>query len=162
MSAEEFLQRMFGTLPELFKDEAQLRDIWSKPDTRRKLLEELKEKGFAKQQLEEFQKVLHAENSDIYDVLAHVSFHTSMIDRIARAESAKIHLKNYNSKQQEFLNFVLSKYINSGVYELDESKLTPLLILKYKAIPDAKKELGDIASIRNTFLGFQSYLYNMG
>jgi type I restriction enzyme R subunit len=39
-------------------------------------------------------------------------------------------------------------------------KLTPLLILKYKALPDAKKELGDIASIRNTFISFQSYLYD--
>jgi len=54
----------------------------------------------------------------------------------------------------------LNKYIYSGVYELDESKLTPLLILKYKALPDAKKELGDIASIRNTFIGFQTYLYD--
>jgi len=49
--------------------------------------------------------------------------------------------------------------VYSGVEELDDSKLKPLLELKYKAIDDAKRELGDIATIRNTFIGFQGYLY---
>ena len=159
ISAEEFLQTMFGALPELFKSENELREIWIRPDTRKKLLEELKEKGFAKEQLEEFQKILHAENSDLYDVLAYVAFHSSIIERSARAENAKVHLHNYDAKQQEFLNFVLKQYVNAGVEELDEAKLKPLLELKYKAIDDAKRELGDIASIRNTFIGFQGYLY---
>ena len=159
ISSEEYLQNLFGALPEIFKSENELRAIWSRPDTRKKLLEELKEKGFAKQQLEEFQKVLHAENSDLYDVLAYVSFHSTIVQRTQRAENAKFYLSNYDAKQQEFLNFVLNKYVSSGVYELDEEKLSPLLLLKYNAITDAKKELGDIASIRNTFIGFQTHLY---
>jgi len=146
-------------LPALFKHENELREIWSRPNTRKKLLDELKEKGFAKEQLEEFQKVLHAENSDLYDVLAYVAFHSTIIERTIRADNAKIHLGSYDAKQQEFLNFVLKQYINSGVYELDEDKLSPLLLLKYNAITDAKRELGDIATIRNTFIGFQPYLY---
>ncbi|MCX6351110.1 MAG: DEAD/DEAH box helicase family protein, partial [Bacteroidetes bacterium] len=48
ISAEEFLQSMFGIIPELFKSEDELRKIWSKPDTRKRLLEELADKGFAK------------------------------------------------------------------------------------------------------------------
>ena len=151
---------MFGTLPELFKSENELREIWSRPDTRKKLWEELKEKGFTKGQLEEFQKVLHAENSDLYDVLAYVAFHSSIIERSASADHSKIHLHTYNTKQQEFLNFVLKQYVTSGVYELGIDKLTPLLVLKYKAISDAKRELGGIDSIRNTFAGFQSFLYD--
>ncbi|MCC9168654.1 type I restriction-modification enzyme R subunit C-terminal domain-containing protein [Pontibacter harenae] len=103
--------------------------------------------------------MLHAENSDLYDVLAYVAFHASIIDRDIRANNAKIHLKNYNPKQQEFLNFVLKQYVKSGVEELDDAKLSQLLLLKYSAIADAKKELGEISSIRNTFIGFQSYLY---
>jgi len=160
ISSEEYLQNLFGALPEIFKSENELREIWSRPDTRKKLLEELKEKGFAKEQLEEFQKVLHAENSDLYDVLAYVAFHSTIVERTQRAENAKLHLGNYDAKQQEFLNFVLNKYVSSGVYELDEEKLSPLLLLKYNAITDAKKELGDIASIRNTFIGFQTHLYS--
>jgi len=159
ISAEEFLQSLFGALPELFKSEDELRTIWSKPDTRKKLLEELTEKGFAKQQLTEFQKILNAENSDMYDVLAYIAFHSDILERTDRADRAKIHLGNYVPKQQEFLNFVLSQYVKQGVEELDDTKISDLLILKYHAIADAKKELGDIASIRNTFIGFQSYLY---
>ncbi|MBK9480873.1 MAG: DEAD/DEAH box helicase family protein [Bacteroidetes bacterium] len=160
ISAEEFLRSLFGALPELFKSEDELRTIWSKPDTRKKLLEELTEKGFAKQQLTEFQKILNAENSDMYDVLAYIAFHSDILERATRADKAKIHLDNYDPKQQEFLNFVLSQYVKQGVEELDDTKISDLLILKYHAIADAKKELGDIASIRNTFIGFQTYLYD--
>jgi type I restriction enzyme R subunit len=160
ISAEEFLRSLFGTLPELFKSEDELRTIWSKPDTRKKLLEELSEKGFAKQQLTEFQKILNAENSDLYDVLAYIAFHSDILERTDRADRAKIHLDNYDPKQQEFLNFVLSQYVKQGVDELDDTKIGDLLVLKYHAIADAKKELGDIATIRNTFIGFQTYLYD--
>jgi len=159
ISAEEFLKSLFGALPALFKSEDELRTIWSKPDTRKKLLEELTEKGFAKQQLQEFQIVLNAENSDLYDVLAYIAFHSSIINRAERAEKAKIHLFNYDPKQQEFLDFVLNQYVKQGVDELDDTKIGDLLVLKYHAIADAKKELGDIASIRNNFIGFQTYLY---
>lgn len=159
ISAEEFLKNLFGKLPTFFKNEEELIEIWSRPDTRKKLLDELQEKGFAKEQLEEFQRVLHAENSDLFDVLAYVAFHSTIIERTTRAERAKIYLHNYDAKQQEFLNFVLKQYINSGIYELDEEKLSPLLLLKYNAINDAKKALGDIATIRKTFIGFQGYLY---
>jgi len=72
---------------------------------------------------------------------------------------AKIHLDNYDPKQQEFLNFVLSQYVKQGGDELDDTKISDLLILKYHAIADAKIELGDISTIRNTFIGFQTYLY---
>ncbi len=160
ISADEFLRSLFGALPELFKSEDELRTIWSKPDTRKKLLEELSEKGFAKQQLTEFQKILNAENSDLYDVLAYIAFHSDILERTDRADRAKIHLDNYDPKQQEFLNFVLSQYVKQGVDELDDTKIGDLLVLKYHAIADAKKELGDIATIRNTFIGFQTYLYD--
>lgn len=159
ISAEQFLQSLFGTLPELFKSEEELRAIWSKPDTRKKLLETLAEKGFAKQQLQEFQKVLHAESSDLYDVLAYIAFHSEIIERTLRADQAKAHLQSYDPKLQEFLNFVLGQYVKQGVEELDETKIGDLLLLKYHALADAKRALGDIATIRNTFIGFQTYLY---
>ncbi len=82
-----------------------------------------------------------------------------MVPRLKRAERAKIHFNTYNSSQQEFLNFVLKQYVKAGVNELDDEKLPDLLELKYHALADAKKELGDIASIRNTFISFQEFLY---
>ena len=67
---------------------------------------------------------------------------------------------HFGTKQQEFLEFVLSHYLSDGVGELDSSKLTPLLRLKYhNSISDALKELGDPNNIKVAFEGFQKYLY---
>ena len=44
MSAQQFMEMLFGKLPEFFKDEAELRALWSAPDTRAKLLQGLAEK----------------------------------------------------------------------------------------------------------------------
>jgi len=71
-------------------------------------------------------------------------------------------IDSYDPKQQEFINFVLEQYVRDGVGELDDDKLGNLLRLKYRAIADAKRELGDIPSIRETFVGFQEYLYEAG
>ena len=60
---------LFGKLPEFFTDEAELRRLWSAPDTRRKLLDGLAEKGFGHDQLAEMQKIINAERSDLFDFL---------------------------------------------------------------------------------------------
>ena len=86
-------------------------------------------------------------------------YHKNLVPRSERAERAKIHFDNYNPNQQSFLDFVLNQYVQSGIDELDDSKLPDLLELKYSAITDAKDELGEIDSIRSTFIGFQEYLY---
>jgi len=67
--------------------------------------------------------------------------------------------KLIDPKQQEFLNFVLEQYVKSGVEELDDQKLPELLELKYNALADAKAQLGSIPKIRETFIGFQKWLY---
>ena len=45
MSAAQFIERLFGDLPELFQNEDELRMLWSRPNTRRELLDGLAEKG---------------------------------------------------------------------------------------------------------------------
>ena len=162
ISSHEFLTSLFGSLPDFFKDEGQLRAIWSKPDTRKKLLQDLNEKGYTHSQLEDLRHMIHAEDSDLYDVLAHVAFSVEPVKRSQRAEYAKSHFGVYESNQRVFLDFVLKQYIQTGFTELDDAKLPDLLTLKYKAITDAKRELGDISSIRDTFIGFQEYLYGNG
>lgn len=67
--------------------------------------------------------------------------------------------RGLDNRQKEFLEFVLSKYIESGVEELDQEKLPDLLTLKYQAIRDAEEILGGVENIRSTFIGFQKYLY---
>jgi type I restriction enzyme R subunit len=161
MSATQFLESLFGTLPEFFKDENELRSIWSVPDTRKVLMQNLTEKGFDKERLSEMQKIIDAENSDLFDVLAYVAFALQPISREDRACQAKIDIQiNFNDKQQAFLDFVLAQYVKEGVEELDQEKLSPLLRLKYKnAISDAMPDLGDPTQIKIMFVRFQKYLY---
>jgi len=64
-----------------------------------------------------------------------------------------------DEKQKEFLDFVLNKYEEKGVEELDEEKLPILLNLKYHAIANAEQSLGDVEKIRKMFFGFQKNLY---
>ena len=51
MSAQQFIEQLFGDLTDFFKDEDELRRIWSKPDTRKALIERLSDKGYGVEQL---------------------------------------------------------------------------------------------------------------
>jgi len=161
MSAQQFMEMLFGRLPEFFRNEAELRDIWSAPDTRKKLLQGLAEKGFGRDQLAEMQRIIDAEKSDLFDVLAHVAYAMAPQTREERAARAKVVIgTRFNTKQRMFLDFVLSHYVSAGVDELDQEKLTPLLRLKYHdSIADAVAELGKPEDISRVFSGFQKYLY---
>jgi type I restriction enzyme R subunit len=164
MSAQQFMEMLFGKLPEFFKNEAELRALWSAPETRKKLLQGLAEKGFGSDQLAEMQKIIDAEKSDIFDVLAHVAYALPTVTREDRAAKAKVNIiANFNRKQQDFLDFVLSHYVRVGVEELDQDKLTPLLHLKYhNSISDALADLGRPEEVARVFAGFQKYLYQEG
>ena len=121
-----FLGLLFGRLPDFFKDEAELRALWSAPDTRKKLLLRLADKGFGREQLTEMQKIIDAEKSDLFDVLAYVAFAMQPLTRADRATTAKTAIHTtYTSKQEAFLDFVLAHYVQEGVEELDQAKLTP-------------------------------------
>jgi type I restriction enzyme R subunit len=161
MSALQFMEMLFGKLPEFFKDEDELRALWSAPDTRKMLLRGLAEKGFGHEQLVEMQKIIDAEKSDLFDVLAYVAYALPPLNREERAARARVVIsKHFNSKQQAFLDFVLSHYVSVGVEELDQEKLTPLLRLKYNnSIADALADLGQAEEIGQVFASFQKYLY---
>ncbi len=161
ISSEEFLNNMFGALPEFFKDEAELRKIWSNPKTRKALLQKLAGLGFGADQLDDLQKAVEAQNSDLFDALAYVAFLTKPISRVERVESRREKIfDNLDEKQKEFLEFVLKKYVDEGVDELAEDRLSKLLDLKYHAISDAERELGGVEKIRSTFFDFQQILYS--
>tara|TARA_A100001391_G_scaffold67203_2_gene42953 strand:- start:24994 stop:27396 length:2403 start_codon:yes stop_codon:yes gene_type:complete len=160
ISAAEFIQRLFGDLPELFADEDQLRDLWRWPDTRRQLLNGLEEKGYGMEQLAEVGKLIEAENSDLYDVLAYIAFNHTPITRAERVDSHReAILQGRNYRQQEFLRFILDHYIARGVGELSTDKLPQLVGLKYHSLNDARPVLGTPGEIRAVFVEFQQHLY---
>ena len=161
MSSQQFIECLYGQLPEFVKDEAELRELWSAPDTRSKLLQGLAEKGFGADQLAEMQAIIAAENSDLFDVLAHVAYALPPIPREARAQQARVYIHSrFTSKQQLFLDFVLQHYVSTGVQELAQEKLAPLLRLRYQnSIADAVADLGRPEDIGQLFAGFQRFLY---
>jgi len=161
ISSEQFLKNIFGDLPEFFNNEDELRKIWSNPVTRKEFLDKISELGYGKNELEILQKMIHAEDSDLFDVLSYVSFATKPITRKQRVDDTEqLIFKGVDEKSKEFLEFVLEKYIDRGVEELDEEKLPQLLNLKYQAIADAEKELGGVEKIREIFFNFQKTLYS--
>lgn len=161
ISAEEFLHNLFGELPKLFKDEEELRTLWSNPLTRKTLLENLDAAGFPKDDLLTLQKLMDMEQSDLYDVLEYV-FNGDYVamTRDTRATAAQSSLfTSLNNQQKEFIQFVLSKYVEMGVDELDQDKLPILLTNKYQSLQDAQEVLGDALAIRKLFIQFQAHLY---
>jgi type I restriction enzyme R subunit len=160
ISAEEFLRNLYGSLPSFFKSEKELREIWSNPMTRKALLEKLADAGYGKEELTTLQKLIDAEKSDLFDVLEYVSFAVKPITREVRvADSQPFIFELLDNKQKEFLEFVLSKYIESGVGELDQEKLPILLQNKYQSLGDAIDILGDASKISSLFIEFQKFLY---
>ena len=161
MSAHQFLILLFGKLPEFFRDEEELRSIWSDPKTRTQLLAGLADQGFARDQMAEMQKIISAENSDLFDVLAHVAYAIPPETRTDRAARAQVLIgTQFSTKQQAFLSFVLAQYVKEGVDELAPDKLPPLINLKYNnSLTDAMADLGGAPQIRTLFTDFQKYLY---
>ncbi len=161
ISAEEFLHNLFGVLPEFFKSEEELRTIWSNPKTRKTLLEKLDEAGFGKEELNFLKKLIDAEKSDLFDVLEYVF--NSDIKPISRKKRVEVSQSTifamFNDKEKEFIEFVLNKYIETGVSELEQEKLPILLTNKYQSLEDAKEILGSVKNISSLFIEFQKYLY---
>ncbi len=161
ISAEEFLHNLFGSLPEFFKSEEELRLIWSNPITRKTLLKKLDEAGYGKSELKVLQQLINAEKSDLFDVLEYIFNSDNIpITREARVEAAQETIfALLNEKQREFIQFVLSKYIETGVEELDQEKLPVLLTNKYQSFEDAGAILGDLSKVKDLFIEFQKHLY---
>lgn len=161
MSSQQFMEMLFGKLPDFFKNENELRALWSAPETRARLLSGLAEKGFGAQQMEEMQRIINAENSDLFDVLAHVAYALPPVTRAERASHAKGAMDgSFGERQKAFVEFVLAHYVAEGVHELDQDKLPPLLRLKYHdSIADAVADLGKPEEIGRLFASFQKYLY---
>jgi type I restriction enzyme R subunit len=163
ISAQEFLENLFGELPNFFKSEEELREIWSNPTTRKTLLEKLDEAGFGKDELKTLQQLINAEKSDLFDVLEYV-FNSDFkpITREERATRAKATIfALLNDKQKEFIEFVLTKYVEAGVTELDQEKLPIFLQTKYQSLEDAMGILGDVQNISSLFIEFQKHLYDI-
>ncbi|MDX6771099.1 MAG: type I restriction-modification enzyme R subunit C-terminal domain-containing protein [Elusimicrobiota bacterium] len=160
ISAQQFVEQLFGKLPELFGDEDELRRIWSDPDTRKGLVDGLAERGFAGEQLAQIRRMIDAEASDLFDVLRYIAFTKAPLKRVERAEARRADiLSDTDPRQAEFLDFVLSQYVAEGEGELGADKLPDLLALRYGTPTDALRHLGNAEDVRRSFRQLQQELY---
>ncbi len=160
ISVQQFIENLYGVMPNLFRNEAELREIWANPTTRKALLARLSELGYGIAELEALQKIVDAQDSDIFDVLAYISFTVPPVSRVERVDRTKNELyQGLNEREVEFLGFVLSKYEMRGSDEISEERLPTLLSLKYRSIDDAIQQLGGAQRIREHFFAFQKVLF---
>jgi len=101
MSAQQFLEMLFGKLPDFFKTRLNCARSGVLPTRARSFCKGLAEKGFGSDQMAEMQRVINAEKSDLFDVLAHVAYALPPLTREERATNAKVVIStHFNTKQQ--------------------------------------------------------------
>ena len=162
ISLEEFLNRLYDTtaLPDIFKDEAELRKIWSNPCTRNELLNRLSDVGINVDDLEMLKEHIELEKCDLIDVLEFIAYAQCPTTRVDRVESSRSNIYRFiTGEQREFVDYVLENYISSGNRELDISNLDNIIRARYGSIDAACKALGPPEEIRKTFVDFQKHLY---
>ena len=161
ISAKEFIERLVGQMPNFFKTEEELRQVWLDPITRKTLLKRFAEKGYNKETFKYIQKALQAEDKDVFDILSYLAeFCNDMMTRTERAGQCKVYvMDNYAARQYAFIEFVLQQYVKEGISELDDERIAKLVNLKYGSPMNAFQELGKMDEIRSMFCNFQQYLY---
>lgn len=163
LTAQEFMQQLFGDLGSLVSSEDELRTAWSDPERRQALLQRLADMGYGSDRLDEMRRLIDAPHSDIFDVLAYIRFMLAPLARSERAEAARnTGLSGHEPQMREFLDYVLRAYELHGVDELAPARLGDLLRIRYGGANDAKRVLGSVAEIRNAFIGIQQHLYRAG
>ena len=221
ISAEVFVQRLFGGLSKLIPDEDTLRRVWSNPDTRKTFLMQLEERGFDANRLEEVKHLVEAPMSDLFDVLSFILFETPMKTRLERSVEALFPrevgnhpqsnspiltgrddigsyiycngqtrvledhedaysiginrsidlLANAPERQEpdwpdeqsgemrEFLQRILSAYVDQGESELSTDSLGNFILARYGSIGEGKEKLGDLDQVKAAFKELQSAIY---
>ena len=160
ISSEAYINQLFENLPVFFKNEDELRKIWSIPSTRIELLNNLENKGFNKGNLLEIQSILSKQDCDVYDVLNYIAFTSKTKTRKERTVIAKNKVdKLYDNNQLEFIEFLFKQYEINGVFELNLENLPDLISIKYGSFSDAATKLGEVNDIQDTFINFQKHLY---
>jgi type I restriction enzyme R subunit len=161
VSAQQFMEMLFGDLEGLVTDEDDLRRKWSDPETREHVMTGLEERGYDRDKLDEMKRLVDAPDSDVFDVLAYVRFSLDPKSRHDRAEVARSSgLNGHDAQMREFLELVLAAYERDGSRELSISKLGTFLQVRYGSVPEGKAALGgDLGVIRRAFVDVQRYLY---
>jgi type I restriction enzyme R subunit len=163
LKTEDYLELLIGVLGKFYNDEDGLREIWSNPTNRKDLLNKLKEMNIDEEQLGDLKIIFEAENSDIYDILSHISFNLDIktrAERVISVEDSEFVEKLHNEKAKEFIEFILERYEKDGVKELDEDKLGKLVDLSgLGSVREVAQNFGGIPQMRDEYFELQKEIY---
>ncbi len=161
LKTDEYLKFLIGILGEFYDDENKLRELWSNPTNRREMLNKLSDMGIDESQLNDLKEIFEAKDSDIYDVLAHLSFNMdikSRSERVLSVSNSEFVEKYHSEKAKQFIEFILDRYKKDGVKELDEKNLSVLVKLSGNDLKDLKQSFGGY-NIRDEYFGLQKEIY---
>jgi len=163
LKTEDYLELLIGVLGKFYNNEDGLREIWSNPTNRKELLNKLKEMNIDESQLNDLKMIFEAQDSDIYDVLAHLSFNLDIktrSERVFAVEHSEFIEKHHNEKAKEFIEFILERYKKDGVKELDEDKLGKLVDLSgLGSVREVANNFGGIPQMRDEYFELQREIY---
>lgn len=163
LKTEDYLELLIGVLGKFYNDENGLRKIWSNPTNRKDLLNKLKEMNIDESQLNDLKVIFEAEDSDIYDILTHISFNLDIktrAERVLHVEDSEFVEKLHNEKAKEFIEFILERYEKDGVKELDEDKLGKLVDLSgLGSVREVANNFGGIPQMRDEYFELQKEIY---
>jgi len=115
------------------------------------------------EQLNDIKQIFEATNSDIYDVLARLSFNINMktrSERVLNVKNSKFIEKYHAEKAKEFIEFILERYKKDGVKELDEDKLGKLVDLSgLGSVREVANNFGVVARMRDEYFLLQREIY---
>lgn len=158
----EYLEYLIGVLGGMYDDESRLREIWSDPRERKVLINKLENMHIDAAQLSELAAIFEAEDADIYDVLAHLSFNHEILtrsERVINVEHRDFIERHHSTKARDFLEFILRRYERDGVGELDEEKLSSLIQLSSIDKEELKEAFGGLREIKEGYLELQREIY---
>ena len=158
ISAQQFISEMFGDMPDYFQSVEDLRTLWANPESREALLEKLEQAGYGVEVLKDIRHAIDADTSDLLDVLEYISFATSPIERAERAERLKAYAEALPQAQKDFIEYLMTAYVTSGVEELGTKRLPQLLALKFGSIPEGIQQMGGPLKARDTYYEAQRVL----
>lgn len=164
LSATEYLESLIGKLPALYQSEEQLRTLRADPKTREELLGQLSQIGIDREQLVTLQQMFDAPESDIFDVLTHLSFSGEIKTREERAtwvwEHTGLWKQTHSLEATEFLEYLLQYYTKYGSVELIQSKIGEVIKLyNHGSVMDVTKAFGGHESLLGAWKQVQEELF---
>lgn len=161
ISAQEFLERLFGDLKGIVADEDQLRAVWSDPDNRERFLEQLSDRGYDHDRLDDIRRLIDAPDSDLFDVLSYILFTNLPKTRRERADNVRSgDVDEAQNETKALLLAILAAYEERGESELATKKLGTFLTARYGSVGEGKAKLGGLDAVRDAFLSMQTDLYS--